>query len=841
LPLSAVLSLAAPALAQVQVSASLDRTQLGLGETALLDLKIDGAQNAPAPALGGVPGFSIRYIGPATQMTIVNGQMSSSVSHRYQLTANTAGRFTLGPFDVEVDGVTYHTQPIVAEVSRQAPGNRGSADNLSLELRADRTSAFVGEKIPLTVKLLVGQGTRVEDLQYPVISAEGAVVDKPSEPAQRDEVIGGRRYRALYFETRLTPLRSGTLSLGATIGLSVVVPQRGRQGFGGLFGDVFGERRARELQAEGSLLEVKALPAEGRPPGFSGAVGSFTFDVEASPRDLQEGDPVTLRMRIAGDGDLSKVSAPRLEARDDLRTYDPLPAKDAAEGERVFEQVVIPLRAGPTDLPALRFSYFDPQQERYQTIERGPIPLVVRASAAPRQPGVVSSEAAPVPAPRASVSLGRDIVFIKEAPGSWSARGRGFAEGVWLWLAQLPPLALLAAVVVVVRRRELFAANPRLRRFHAAGAEARRGLAELAKDSQAGDFYDRLAAVVSGYLSAKLDLPPGAVEGSRVAARLREIGATEEPATAVARFSDLVQAVRYAPSGGGEAQRAEALVIARSIVDALERERRIEGWMMRALTAAMLALMVGVSLVRPVTAADEANPGASPASAFFSGNAAYAAGDYAAAAHSYEAILADGVESGPLLFNLGNAYFKNGDTPRAIANYMRAERLLPRDPDVAANLAYAREVAQIEPRPDPLWRRAIFIAAYRLAGGELALLAAVVWWLACAFFAARLLRPAQATGFGRGARLSCATAFYLFAALVYRNANLELHDVAVVTADKEAVVRFEPSATGTQHFAATPGTALSVTDRHDDWLQVADADGRRGWIPAAALTLLRKN
>jgi tetratricopeptide (TPR) repeat protein len=828
-----------PARAQVEVSASLDRTQLAIGETALLDLKIDGAQNAPAPALGNVGGFSVRYIGPATQMTIVNGRMSSSVSHRYQLTANAAGRFTVGPFEVDVDGTSYRTQPIAVEVSQQAPDNRGGGANLRLELRTDRTSVFVGEKLPVTVKLLVGQGTRVEDLQYPVISAEGAVIDKPSEPAQRDEVIGGRRYRTLYFETKVTPLRSGTVSLGASIGLSVVVPQRGRQGFGGLFGDAFGERRARELQAEVTLLEVRALPAEGRPPGFSGAVGTFTFDVEASPRDLQEGDPVTVRMRIAGDGDLSKVGPPRLEARDDLRTYDPLPAKDTAEGERVFEQVVIPLRAGPTDLPALRFSYFDPQQERYQTIERGPIPLVVRASAAARPPGVVSSEAAPAPVPRAGKSLGRDIVFIKEAPGRWRGRGRGLSEGALLWLAQVPPLALLGVVVIVVRRRELFAANPRLRRFHAAGVEARRGLAELEKLSRADDFYDRLAAVVGGYLSAKLDLPPGAVEGARVAARLREIGAAEGPATAVTRFFDLVQAVRYAAAGGGEAERSEALVTARGIVDALERERRIEGWMMRTLTALALLLLAASASLRPAMAVVDAGAVASPGSAFFAGNASYAAGDYAAAARSYEAILADGVESGAVLFNLGNAYFKSGETARAIANYMRAERLLPRDPDVAVNLAYAREVARVETPPDPLWWRVLFAAAYRLAGAELSALAALVWWLACGFYAARLLRPAQAIGWGRAAWLCGALAVYLFAALAYRNAHLELHDVAVVTADKETVVRFEPSDSGTQHFAAAPGTALTVTDRHEGWLQVSAADGRRGWIPVADLTLLR--
>jgi tetratricopeptide (TPR) repeat protein len=486
----------------------------------------------------------------------------------------------------------------------------------------------------------------------------------------------------------------------------------------------------------------------------------------------------------------------------------------------------------------LRFSYFDPHQESYESIERGPIPVVVRASAAARQPGVVSSEVASAPLPRESKSLGRDIVFIKEAPGSWHGRGRGFAEGVLIWLVQLVPVGLLGALLVVVRRRELFAANPRLQRFHAAGGAAKRELSQLEGHAGGGEFYDRLAAVLGTYLAAKLDLPPGAVEGSRVAARLREIGAAADPGAEVARFFALIEEVRYAAGGVAGTQRAEALALAKHIVDGLEREKRLEGWMTRALTTLLLAALATSLLVAPAPASEEASA-AGPGAAFFSGNASYAAGDYGAAARSYEEILAGGVESGALLFNLGNAYFKSGDPARAIANYMRAERLLPRDPDVAVNLAYAREVAKVEANPDPLWQRLLFAVSYRLAGPELSVLASLAWWLTCALLAIRALRPRQATGFSRAAWGCGALALYLFAALLYRNARLELHDVAVVTAEQETMVRFEPAESGTQHFAAAPGTVLTVADEHEGWLQVRAADGRRGWIPAPAVTVLR--
>jgi len=52
-------------------------------------------------------------------------------------------------------------------------------------------------------------------------------------------------------------------------------------------------------------------------------------------------------------------------------------------------------------------------------------------------------------------------------------------------------------------------------------------------------------------------------------------------------------------------------------------------------------------------------------------------------------------------------------------------------------------------------------------------------------------------------------------------------------------VRFEPSATGTEHFPAAPGTELDITGESDDWLQVRRGDGRRGWIPRAAVERLQ--
>ncbi len=76
---------------------------------------------------------------------------------------------------------------------------------------------------------------------------------------------------------------------------------------------------------------------------------------------------------------------------------------------------------------------------------------------------------------------------------------------------------------------------------------------------------------------------------------------------------------------------------------------------------------------------------------FEQGNQLYIDGDYTGAVAEYQEILKAGYVSSALHYNLGNAYFRNGKLGLAIANYLRAQRLDPRDDDIEANLEFARQ------------------------------------------------------------------------------------------------------------------------------------------------------
>ena len=183
-------------------------------------------------------------------------------------------------------------------------------------------------------------------------------------------------------------------------------------------------------------------------------------------------------------------------------------------------------------------------------------------------------------------------------------------------------------------------------------------------------------------------------------------------------------------------------------------------------------------------------------------------------------------------FNLGNAYFKAGDVGLAILEYERARRWMPGDPDLVANLAYARSLAGAT-EDSTTWTRLAFPLAERYSTDRLLLAASVLYTLLMLALAAGRLRRT------RGARPVAVAAgvalVVVVPSLAFRLATVDLAAAAVVVGKTEATVRFEPAAAGTEHFRAKPGTLLRVAAERAGWAQVVRADGRRGWIERDAI------
>jgi tetratricopeptide (TPR) repeat protein len=218
------------------------------------------------------------------------------------------------------------------------------------------------------------------------------------------------------------------------------------------------------------------------------------------------------------------------------------------------------------------------------------------------------------------------------------------------------------------------------------------------------------------------------------------------------------------------------------------------------------------------------------AAAFDAANKLYAEGRFTEAASAYEKILETSHASPAIYFNLGNTFFKSGPMGRAIAAYRQAEKISPRDPDLRANLQFARNQVQGPTLRPGRWERGLVT----LSLNEWTWLSAGAVWLTFALLTARQVRPALARPLKNWTLASAVIAGILIGCLATALASTSMAKTAIITVT-EAAVRSGPFDESPNAFTARDGAELRVLDQKGDWLQVTDGTRRLGWVKSGSV------
>jgi len=219
---------------------------------------------------------------------------------------------------------------------------------------------------------------------------------------------------------------------------------------------------------------------------------------------------------------------------------------------------------------------------------------------------------------------------------------------------------------------------------------------------------------------------------------------------------------------------------------------------------------------------------------FDQGVQAYERGDFPAAIASFERLVSEGVEQEEVFFNLGNAYYRNGQVAPAIANYERAWRLDPGVPYVRENLDRAvgrTERAMSRPQP-PAWEQSLFFWHAGLSSGESLGVAGTAWALA---WLVLMLRAARPWPYLRGV----AVAGFIVAAAFAGSWWIKTHPPRIaVAAEARVPVRYGNRPEETVRFELYEGDRVSIEQMKNGWARVRTADGERGWTEESHLLLV---
>jgi len=535
------------------VAATLSSDSTEVGQPVELNIQINGSQRAQVPDKIDVEGLTVIHTGQQTQVQMQNFTITSSVMHTYTVQPDHAGKFTIPAITIEVDGKKLTTQPLALTVAGNSGGagsSGGSSSNSGAsspngqnpevankiafsEIVLPKQTAYVGETIPIEIRVYFDASVRVQMNSVPTVKCEGFTIQNLTQPHQEQIEKNGRRYNFVSFKTAITPVKSGKLTLGpATLPYVAMVPQhrRASRPNGGnmdsffdddLFNGMLGGYTQEELTVKSNEtdLEIKPLPATGQPGNFSGAVGLFSMATEASPLKLNTGDPITLKLKISGRGNFDMISAPHIVEEIGWRSYPPSSKFTADDdvgisGSKTFEMALIP-EEKKAKLPVVEFSYFDPIAEKYVTLNADRLPIAVEGQGTPAPVAQASPASQPVSTPIAAKSV-NDINYLLTGPAHWGESFDPiFTEPVF-WKSQgVPFLAFLAFIGFQVNRRK--GKDAVARRL----AEARRQKSELMKilqreDTDPATFYSAATRYLQVEAASRSNRNPASIASAEI-------------------------------------------------------------------------------------------------------------------------------------------------------------------------------------------------------------------------------------------------------------------------------------------------------------------------------------
>jgi hypothetical protein len=556
-------ALVAPVWAQQTITAQLDPQRISLGESAQLVVTVNGsdAEQSPVPQ---VDGLEIVPVGQQTSMQIINGNVTANVSQIFRVIPNRAGDFTIPaiggstqPIRLHVDkGVAGQTQRAMQPGRSRLPAPSFSQRADSKPVEAKNQSAFlrvvlpkqeltVGELVPVQVKAYFRAGVSASLNGLPVLSSDAFTLNKlGDQPEQTRELVNGVPYTVVTWTSALSAVKAGDYPLNLDLPVMVRVQEKSARSntpFKDFFGDdsafddsffdnFFGNatQKPLTLHTDGAVVKINALPTKGRSADFSGAVGQFEVNSEASTSNGTTGDPLTLKLSVTGRGNFDRVSTNGLTSSSDWKTYKPNGRFEPADnsgtaGTKTFEQSIVPMKAGKQEIPALRFSYFDPNTKSYVTKTAAPIAIDVA------QGNVTQVPVSNVPAPTAEApKTNKDgLAADKVVTGSSVGSLRPLLLAPWfITLNALMIIAVIVGAVVHFLRQRRLSDPERLKR-EAAERSVNEWLATMdgaLKAQDAPRFFTAARRALQQRLAAKWRLPVSHVTIHEIRSRLNGSG-----------------------------------------------------------------------------------------------------------------------------------------------------------------------------------------------------------------------------------------------------------------------------------------------------------------------------
>lgn len=544
----------------VNFEANASKTKLGLNERLRVDFQMnqDGDNFRP-------PSFdNFRVVGGPNQSVSnswINGKRSYSKTYSYFLEPTKKGTFTIGQAEITIDDEIYKTVPIEVEVTEAVDtptdGNNSefvASENLHLVAEISNSSPYLNEPITVVYKLYVSPRISVSnwrEMDNPTFGDFWSQNIDIHELQVENGEYKGEPYRYVVLrKTILYPQKTGKLKIEPlTLSVSVDVPTERRSLFGGRIYTTVDKT----IAAGSRTIDVKPLPSEGKPAGFTGAVGrNLQFEVTTDKTNLDATESLEAKVQVKGKGNLKLFSLPELTVPSSVEVYEPEHTENVQtnlsgmQGSISDRYTLVPGMKGKFQLPSMNFSYFDLDSKSYRTLSSEEILIEVDAGPVrgTQRAGDIAAESGKVP-----VIANEQFRYIKLNTQLQPVGGKSFLGSTLFWSLLALPILLIPVVIFIGKKRESRANDVKGNRIRKADRLARKYLSEARKnlDNQKA-FYISLEKALHNFLKAKLHIPTSEMSKERIEGLLMERGVDDSSISEFRAILESCEFARYTPA-----------------------------------------------------------------------------------------------------------------------------------------------------------------------------------------------------------------------------------------------------------------------------------------------------
>ncbi len=533
------------------------------------------------------PSFEgFRAMGPfvSQEFSYINGSSFYKKSYSYTLMPEKTGKLTIGPATFKSNGKKYKTDPVTITVTKgqkpvqNAPSVRGktngktsskaSVKDIFLVAQVTENNPYVNQAIGLTYKLYIPKSYGVQnyqELSQPEYNGFWAQdIDRNiSGPFQGE--INGKPYEYYVLKKKLLfPQQSGKLTIKPLkLSIDIQVPVIRQMGY---FQIRDFENKRINLSSGPKTINVKPLPEKGKPTDFTGAVGQFDFYVKADKNEVKTGEAATITVGVKGIGNLKLFNLPTLKAPEGIEIYDPTHTENVRstfagnKGEVMDKYIIIPNHNGKFIIPGMRFSYFNPETQSYETKTTEDIILLASGNSdyASGSSSINNNQPA------------TDFRYIKEKEHLVDKNPSVFFNSRSFYILTGIPFLLALLFFAYKKYMDNRVIDENEIRYKKRKNLAQKYLKEATNNTQNKDlFYAHLEKANHNFLKAKLKIDSKDLSKENIKKQLLAKGINEKEINQLIEVLNNCEMARYTPFGAGDIR--NDLKKAEEIINALDK------------------------------------------------------------------------------------------------------------------------------------------------------------------------------------------------------------------------------------------------------------------------------